>query len=318
MLVLSKYDTVEHVRKSGNAGGLIKYFSLVESQEHGPSELANPPDGGLQEEALFLLWCSAFFPDLSVDDILGIVNRMIENTIQDPEMARASKQRLRKDWTAICAGCGLSIAADATGIVRFKFEMPKSSARMQELFRTKGRLDHIYALQVFLESGAMLDLKGRRSLQIAAASIASLARTDPSALGENLLLRSATASRSHPDVIQWWESDDFDPPPTALLNLLQAELVSLVRLGNSPLAAAALKALCRLRPSLVIGLLSRCPADYVYESWYLDAFIDVLRHVSETACAVKGASALDSDRRQKVPCRPGARLALLPSPAWQI
>src|SRR6185437_13442320 len=131
MLVLSKYDTVEHVRKGGEASGLMKYFSLVESPEHEPSEPPNFPDDGLQEEALFLLWCSAFFPDLSLDDILGIVNRMIEKTIQDPEMARASKQRLRKDWTAICAGFGLTITADATGIVRFKFEMPKSSGRMQ-------------------------------------------------------------------------------------------------------------------------------------------------------------------------------------------
>jgi hypothetical protein len=289
MLVLSTYDTVEHVRKEQTASGLIKYFLLVESQEHETSETKRLPDvaGVLHLEALVLVWCAAFFPELSVDDIFVIVNRMIENAIKDPRLAQASKDKLRCDWTEICAGWGLTIAADATGIAHFKFGLSHSAAKLQLLFRTQGRLHHIYALQLFLESCAMLDLKGR-PLQVAAACIASLAKSDPSALGENVLLRSVTSSRSHPDIAQWWESDDFDHPPIALLNLLQAELVSLVRLGHSQLAAAALKVLSRLRVSLVIALLNRCPGDYVYESWYLDAYIDILRHVSKQHVRLKG------------------------------
>lgn len=289
MLVLSKYDTVEHVRKEQTASGLIKYFLLVESQEPETSETGLLPDvsGVLHLEALVLVWCAAFFPDLSVDDIFAIVNRMIENAIKAPELAQASKDKLRLDWTAICTRWGLTIAADATGVAHFKFGPSHSAATLQLLFRTQGRLHHIYALQLFLESCAMLDLKGR-SLQVAAACIASLAKSDPSALGENFLLRSVTSSRSHPDIAQWWESEDFDHPPIALLNLLQAELVSLVRLGHSQLAGAALKALSRLRVSLVIALLNRCPGDYVYESWYLDAYVDILRRVSEQHARLKG------------------------------
>lgn len=285
MLVLSKYDTVEHVRKSEDASRLTKYFSLVESPEQEKAEAAILP-GHLHEEAIFSAWCAAFFPDLSVDDILSIVNRMIDHSLTESETARKAKERLRKNWSAICAKCGLAVAVDATGITRLNFEPPRSASAAQEYFRIRSRPDHIYALQVFLECGIMMDLGGR-SLQVAAASIAALANADPSALGENLLLRSAVASRSHPDIAQWWESDDFDSQPVLLLNILQAEFVSLVRLGHCQLASKSVKELTKISPALAIGLLTRCPAAYIEESWYVDAYVDVLRRISAPKVRLK-------------------------------
>lgn len=285
MLVLSKSDTVQHVQKNESARGLIKYFSHIESQEQEKPEAAVLPDD-LREETIFLVWCAAFFPDLSVDDILGIVNRMMDHSIATPERARKSKERLRKNWAAICAKCGLTVVVDAAGIARLNFEPPKSASTVEQYFRVRGRPDHIHALQMFLESGIMMELGGR-SLQIAAASIATLAKADPSALGENLLLRSVIASRSHPDIAQWWESDDFDSQPVLLLNILQAEFVSLVRLGYCELASRSVKELSKLSPTLAIGLLNRCPADYIGESWYVDAYVDVLRLISTRKVRLK-------------------------------